>query len=57
MKVDAEDCIKMMSQLSNKTHQIYTAHCIVFNVEPQIKYEWVSKADVTFGDVPIECFK
>lgn len=43
----------MMGSLANKTHQAYTAHVIVFNAEPCIKFEWVTKADVTFGDVPI----
>ena len=42
----------MMGGLSNKTHQAYTAHVVIFNVEPQIRYEWVTKADVTFGDIP-----
>lgn len=44
----------MMSSLSNKTHQTLTAHIIVFNTEPQIRYEWVTGADVTFGEIPLE---
>jgi hypothetical protein len=39
----------MMSSLANQTHQAYTAHTIVFNVDPLIRYEWVTKAEVTFG--------
>lgn len=47
----------MMSSLANKTHHVYTAHCLLFNTEPMITYEWVGTAAVTFGDVPLECFK
>lgn len=47
----------MMSSLCNKTHSAYTAHIIVFNTKPLIRYEWVTKADVTFGDVPNICFE
>lgn len=57
IKIDKKDCVEMMSALANQTHQAYTAHVIVFNTEPQIKFEWVTKADVTFGDVPVECFE
>lgn len=39
----------MMLSLANKTHNAYTAHIIVFNIKPMIKYEWVGKAEVTFG--------
>ena len=46
-----------MSSLANQTHQAYTAHVLIFNTEPLIKYEWVTHADVTFGDVPLECFE
>lgn len=52
--MDAKDCVEMMGSLANKTHQAYTAHIIVFNVEPVIRYEWVIKADVTFGEIPKE---
>jgi predicted house-cleaning NTP pyrophosphatase (Maf/HAM1 superfamily) len=44
----------MITKLANRTHNLYTAHIIVFNAEPEIKYEWVSKAEVTFGKIPIE---
>ena len=47
----------MVQQLANNTHTIYTANIIVFNAEPLIRYEWVSKADVTFGNVDIEIIK
>lgn len=53
LQIDKKDCVEMMGSLANKTHQAYTAHTIVFNTEPQIKFEWVAKADVAFGDVPI----
>ena len=53
IQVDPKDCVQMMGSLANKTHQAYTAHIVTFNTEPQIKYEWVTKADVTFGEIPI----
>ena len=57
IQVDAKDCVEMMGGLANKTHQAYTAHILTFNTEPQIQYEWVTKADVTFGDIPIACLE
>ena len=44
----------MMSSLSNRTHHVYTAHIVTFNTTPQIQYEWVGKAQVTFGEIPKE---
>ena len=35
-----------MSGLANKTHQVYTANMIVFNQNPLLKFEYVSKGDV-----------
>ena len=37
-QVDEKDCVAMMGSLANKTHQAYTAHIVIFNVEPQIRY-------------------
>lgn len=47
----------MMGKLANKTHQAYTAHSVTFNTQPLIQYEWVTRADVTFGDIPRECLE
>lgn len=55
--MDAKDCVEMMGGLANQTHQAYTAHIITFNTEPVIQFEWVAQADVTFGDVPIQCLE
>ena len=41
----------MVSELAGNTHRIYTANIVVFNTEPILKYEWVSKAEVTFGKI------
>ena len=43
-----------MGWLSGKTHNVYTAHIVTFNTTPQIQYEWVGKAQVTFGEIPKE---
>jgi predicted house-cleaning NTP pyrophosphatase (Maf/HAM1 superfamily) len=45
----------MLSSLSNETHQCFSAHILTFNTDPEIKYEWVTKSDVTFGKIPLEC--
>lgn len=47
----------MVRSLSNQTHRIYTAHIVVFNTQPAIRYEWVTRAEVTFGEVPEEVIK
>ena len=41
----------MIQELAGNTHRIYTANILVFNSEPQIFYEWVSRAEVTFGPI------
>lgn len=43
---DREDALKMILKLSGKTHQVYTAVCIV---GPQRKEEFVTVTDVTFS--------
>lgn len=50
-------CVEMMHGLANKTHEIYTAHVIVFNTQPEIRYEWVTKAEVTFGDISVNALE
>ena len=47
----------MVQGLAGNTHRIYTANIVVFNAEPIIKYEWVSKAEVTFGNVDLSIIK
>ena len=47
----------MGQTLSNEQHRVYTAHIVVFNTDPVIRYEWVARAEVTFGDVPLEVLK
>ena len=43
---DRDDALKMILKLSGKTHQVYTAVCIV---GPQGKEEFVTVTDVTFS--------
>jgi predicted house-cleaning NTP pyrophosphatase (Maf/HAM1 superfamily) len=43
----------MIQGLSGQTHRIYTANIVVFNCEPNIKYEWVGKSEVTFGEIDL----
>ena len=47
----------MVQGLANQTHRIYTANIVVFNVEPVIRYEWVSKSEVTFGKIDPEIIR
>lgn len=44
----------MMMGLAKKWHKVFSAHQVVFNLEKQLKYEWVVEADVLFGDIPLE---
>lgn len=43
----------MVRGLANQTHRIYTAHAVIFNLQDgkNLKYEWVSTAEVTFGNI------
>lgn len=41
----------MIQELSGNTHRVYTANIVVFNSQPAIRYEWVSKGEVTFGHI------
>lgn len=47
----------MAQGLANSEHRVYTAHILVFNTEPKIRYEWVERAEVTYGEVPLEVLK
>jgi hypothetical protein len=53
IKINKKDCVEMMSSLANETHQSLTSHIITFNTNPQIQYEWITKSDVVFGNIPI----
>lgn len=47
----------MIQELSGNTHRVYTANIVVFNSEPVTRYEWVSKGEVTFGDISIDIIR
>lgn len=47
----------MVQGLSGNTHRVYTANILVLNADPIIKYEWVTRSEVTFGDIDIEIIK
>lgn len=47
----------MVQELSGNTHRIYTANIIVFNAKPLIRYEWVTRAEVTFGKITPDILK
>lgn len=45
----------MVTALAGNTHRIYTAHTVLFNGKKHgewVKEEWVTSAEVTFGEIP-----
>lgn len=52
---DEEDARKMLRQLSGKTHQVYTAVCLTWRADGEVRCEeFVDTTDVTFRDLTDE---
>lgn len=54
---DYAHCVQMVTALAGNTHRIYTAHTVLFNGKKHgewVKEEWVTSAEVTFGEIPPE---
>lgn len=52
---DEEDARKMLRQLSGKTHQVYTAVCLTWRADGEVRCEeFVNMTDVTFRDLTDE---
>ena len=43
--IDSDDAFNMLSKLSNKTHYVYTAVCIIYNNK---QYKFIDRASVKF---------